>query len=308
MIRLLLILAVLTTAFAFMPRTATFKVRTGMRVAMDEPTTEVEGSNPFENRNDVYVGNMPFDLEEGELTNMVSDALGSDLESSSIRIIRDRDTGRSRGFGYISFDSKEEAENSVERLQGLSASGREFRVNMSVPKEQRPPREPRAPREQGPSVFIGNLDFNLQSEEIEALCKDVLGEGFVKRVRIAVDRNTGRSRGFGHLDFETEEDAATALEKLAGTELAGRQLRVDVAQRREDSYPANVVRTSTASSLAISVGTLTLILWKTCLTTFLVPDPSRLCVLRQIARQVAFVDLGTWTSLMLRLQRELSWS
>ena len=237
MMRLLLVISVLAAATAFVPRTAMFKVRTGMRVAMDEPMTVEGGESRFEDRNDVYVGNMPFDLEEGELTNMISDALGSDLESSSIRIIRDRDTGRSRGFGYISFDSKEEAEESVEKLQGLSASGREFRVNVSVPKDQRPPREPRAPREQGPSVFIGNLDFNIENEEVVSLCQDVLGEGFVKRVRIAVDRNTGRSRGFGHLDFETEEDAATALEKLAGAELAGRQLRVDVAQRREDRPP-----------------------------------------------------------------------
>lgn len=235
--RLLLVLAVLGLASAFVPRNM-LKARSGLvRVEMSESTTAEGGSPRFEDRNDVYVGNMPFDLEEGELTNMISDALGSDLESSSIRIIRDRDTGRSRGFGYISFDSKEEAEESVEKLQGLSAAGREFRVNVSVPKDQRPPREARPPREQGPSVFIGNLDFSVENDEVVSLCDSVLGEGFVTRVRIAIDRNTGRSRGFGHLDFATEEDAATALEKLAGTELAGRQLRVDVAQRREDRPP-----------------------------------------------------------------------
>ena len=238
MMRLLLVLAVLAVAAAFVPRSPMLKVRTDMRVAMDEPTTEERGGAPnFEDRNDVYVGNMPFDLEESELNSLINDALGQEKDGSSIRIIRDRDTGRSRGFGYVSFDSKEEAEQSVEKLQGLSASGREFRVNVSVPKDQRAPREPRAPREQGPSVFIGNLDFSVENDEVVQLCDNVLGEGFVKRVRIAVDRNTGRSRGFGHLDFETQEEADTALEKLAGSELAGRQLRVDVAQRREDRPP-----------------------------------------------------------------------
>ena len=184
----------------------------------------------------MYVGNMPFDLEEGELTNMISDALGSDLESSSIRIIRDRDTGRSRGFGYISFDSKEAAEESVEKLQGLSAAGREFRVNVSVPKDQRP-LEGQTSQRTGPLCVYWQLGLSVENDEVVSLCDSVLGEGFVTRVRIAIDRNTGRSRGFGHLDFATEEDAATALEKLAGTELAGRQLRVDVAQRREDRPP-----------------------------------------------------------------------
>ena len=230
--RVLILLLVVAAVYAFAPRGLAKSRRFGgFRVAMEEPPTM---DNAFEERNDVYIGNMPFDLEEGDLKDMVSTALDGDPASNSVRIIRDRDTGRSRGFGYISFDSKEEAEASVSKLEGLASGGRDFRVNVSVPKDQRPPRErkPRIP--EGPSIFMGNLDFNIADTDVTALCEDILGEGVVKRVRIATDRDTGRSRGFGHLDFETQEDADMALEKLAGCELAGRALRVDIAQRRED--------------------------------------------------------------------------
>jgi nucleolin len=200
---------------------------------MEEPSA---AETTFEERNDVYIGNMPFDLEESDLKDMVSSALSGDAASDSVRIIRDRDTGRSRGFGYISFDTKEEAEASVAKLEGLSANGRDFRVNVSVPKDQRAPRErkPREQREMGPSIFMGNLDFSVQDGDVQDLCDEMLGPGVVKRVRIATDRDTGRSRGFGHLDFETQEQADEALEKLAGSELSGRPLRVDIAQRKED--------------------------------------------------------------------------
>ena len=232
MIRLILLFVVLGIASGFSPRGLLKSRWTSVRVAMEEPMAAE--ANTFEDRNDVYIGNMPFDLEEGELKDMVSSALDGDMAANSVRIIRDRDTGRSRGFGYISFDTKEEAEASVSKLEGLAAGGRDFRVNLSVPKDQRPPRERKARFPQGPSIFMGNLDFNIADTDVMVLCDDILGEGVVKKVRIATDRDTGRSRGFGHLDFETQEEADTALEKLAGCELAGRPLRVDIAQRRED--------------------------------------------------------------------------
>ena len=124
--RLLLVLAVLGLASAFVPRNM-LKARSGLvRVEMSESTTAEGGSPRFEDRNDVYVGNMPFDLEEGELTNMISDALGSDLESSSIRIIRDRDTGRSR-FGYF-FRLERSSRGVCGEASGLKCCCREFRV------------------------------------------------------------------------------------------------------------------------------------------------------------------------------------
>lgn len=146
----------------------------------------------------VFIGNMPFTLSEGELKDMVAEKLGGS-GFASIKIAKDRATGKSRGFGYVDFVAKEDAEAAVSKLAGLSVDGRELKVDLSVPKEQRAPRTdssaprreraPLAPADQ--SIFIGNLDFSVTDSEILSMCNDILGEGVVSKVRLAIDRDTG---------------------------------------------------------------------------------------------------------------------
>lgn len=53
-------------------------------------------------------------------------------------------------------------------------------------------------------------------------------------MRLATDRETGRSRGFGHIDFKDDESCQRAISELNGMEVLGRPLRVDIAQKKED--------------------------------------------------------------------------
>ena len=144
----------------------------------------------------MFIGNMPFTLSEGELKDMVSEKLGGS-GFASIKIAKDRATGKSRGFGYVDFVAKADAEAALSKLSGMSVDGREFKVDLSVPKDQRPPKTDAPRRERGPqtppdqSIFIGNLDFSVTDTEILAMCNDILGEGVVTKVRLAVDRETG---------------------------------------------------------------------------------------------------------------------
>jgi len=145
----------------------------------------------------VFIGNMPFSLSEDDLKNLVVEKLGG-AKFASLKIAKDKATRQSRGFGYVNFDSQQDAEEAVSKLAGLAVDGREFRVDLSVPKDQRPPRAEAAPRTpRGPlipadrSVFIGNLDFSVTDSEILAMCNDILGEGMAVNVRLAIDRETG---------------------------------------------------------------------------------------------------------------------
>ena len=145
----------------------------------------------------VFIGNMPFSLSEDDLKNLVVEKLGG-AKFASLKIAKDKATRQSRGFGYVNFESQQDAEEAVSKLAGLAVDGREFRVDLSVPKEQRPPRTEGAPRTpRGPlipadrSVFIGNLDFSVTDTEILAMCNDILGEGMAVNVRLATDRETG---------------------------------------------------------------------------------------------------------------------
>lgn len=180
----------------------------------------------------LFVGNLPFDVEEAALTDVISSRLGDRYEA--IKIAKDRRTGNSRGFGYIHFDEKEKMESSLEALSGIEIGGRELRIDVAENRKSRPALA-RAPQEN--SVFIGNLNFDVTSSDIEQLCNDMLGDSSAHRVRLASDRETGRSRGFGHIDFNFPEDAKRAIEVLNGIEVMGRAIKVDHAQRRDPSEP-----------------------------------------------------------------------
>src|SRR5216684_6490265 len=78
-------------------------------------------------------------------------------------------------------------------------------------------------------VFVGNLDFNTTRDEVEALFSQV---GTVRDVLLPTDRESGRPRGFAFVEFESDEDAAKAIEKFNGHDLGGRALRVNAAEDR----------------------------------------------------------------------------
>ena len=81
----------------------------------------------------LYVGNLSFNVNEDELTDLFSQA-GS-VQSASI--VTDRDTGRSRGFGFVEMGSKEEGEAAISQFNGTDLDGRSLTVNEARPKESR---------------------------------------------------------------------------------------------------------------------------------------------------------------------------
>jgi RNA recognition motif-containing protein len=82
-------------------------------------------------------------------------------------------------------------------------------------------------------VFVGNLHFDTTSEDLQDLFAP--GDESVQ-VTVPTDRMTGRPRGFAFVEFATEEEAAQAIQKFDGYELAGRRLRVNEAtEHRRDA-------------------------------------------------------------------------
>ena len=86
----------------------------------------------------IYVGNLSFQLSEDDLNS----AFGEYGQVDSAKIITDRETGRSKGFGFIEMPNQEEAEKAIEGLNGKELDGRAVKVNESKPREDRP-RRPR---------------------------------------------------------------------------------------------------------------------------------------------------------------------
>jgi RNA recognition motif-containing protein len=82
----------------------------------------------------LYVGNLPYRTSEEDLRTMFSKA-GT---VTSVALINDRETGRSKGFGFVEMSSQAEAEEAIKLFNGYSMEGRELKVNIARPREDRP--------------------------------------------------------------------------------------------------------------------------------------------------------------------------
>lgn len=83
----------------------------------------------------------------------------------------------------------------------------------------------------GKKLFVGSLPFETTNGELEEMFSKI---GKVESANIITDRNTGRSRGFGFVEMESEEDAGKAVEQLNGSEVGDRKIVVAEAKPRED--------------------------------------------------------------------------
>ena len=81
----------------------------------------------------IYVGNLPFDTTDDTL-NVAFTQYG---EVASARVVMDRMSGRSRGFGFVEMPNKEQSEAAIRALNGKDFGGRTLTVNESKPKEAR---------------------------------------------------------------------------------------------------------------------------------------------------------------------------
>ncbi len=81
----------------------------------------------------IYVGNLSYTLSESELR----DAFAAYGEVSSVKVLMDRETGRSRGFGFVEMPNQNEAETAVAEVNGKEVGGRALRVNEARPREAR---------------------------------------------------------------------------------------------------------------------------------------------------------------------------
>ncbi len=81
------------------------------------------------------------------------------------------------------------------------------------------------------NIYVGNLSYQMTENEL----RDAFAQfGEVKSAKIIVDRNMNdRSKGFGFIEMDNDEEAKKAIEELNGKEVAGRELRVNEARPRE---------------------------------------------------------------------------
>ncbi|GJN33196.1 hypothetical protein PR202_gb21767 [Eleusine coracana subsp. coracana] len=203
-------------------------------VSSEYETEDAEEARTEEFSEDMklFVGNLPFTVDSAQLAGLFEQAGSVEM----VEVVYDRMTGRSRGFGFVTMSSAEEAGAAVEQFNGYTFQGRPLRVNCGPP----PPRDdsaPRAPRggggsssfDSGNKVYVGNLSWGVDNSTLENLFSE---QGQVIDARVIYDRESGRSRGFGFVTYGSSDEVNNAISNLDGVDLDGRQIRVTVAESK----------------------------------------------------------------------------
>ena len=82
----------------------------------------------------MFVGNLSFNTTENDL----QDAFAAHGTVTEVNLMMDRETGRPRGFGFVTMSNAEEAQNAIAALNGKQVDGRALTVNVAKPREERP--------------------------------------------------------------------------------------------------------------------------------------------------------------------------
>jgi RNA recognition motif-containing protein len=85
----------------------------------------------------IYVGNLPYAITPDEVKGVFS-AYG---EVAAVRLVKDRETGRAKGFGFVEMHNDDQAKAAIEAMNGQDVDGRKVVVNEARPREERPRRE-----------------------------------------------------------------------------------------------------------------------------------------------------------------------
>ncbi len=85
------------------------------------------------------------------------------------------------------------------------------------------------------NIYVGNLSFNTNDNDLRTAFEQF---GTVDSARVATDRESGRSRGFGFVEMSNDGDARKAIEGVNGRDLQGRTVNVNEARPREERKPS----------------------------------------------------------------------
>ncbi len=83
----------------------------------------------------------------------------------------------------------------------------------------------------GKKLYVGNLTYNVTDAELEQMFAP---HGSVQSAQVIMDRDTGRSKGFGFVEMGSDQEAQAAIQALNGQQVEGRTLTVNEAKPRED--------------------------------------------------------------------------
>ncbi|KAI4991365.1 polyadenylate-binding protein 8-like [Hordeum vulgare subsp. vulgare] len=184
--------------------------------------------------NNVYVKNLAETTTEDDL----KEIFGKFGTITSVVVMRDGD-GRSKCFGFVNFESPDEAALAVQDLNGKKFSDKEWYVGRAQKKSEREMElkekfeknlQEAADKYQNTNLYLKNLDDTVDDEKLRELFAEF---GTITSCKVMRDSN-GASRGSGFVAFKSADDASRALAEMNNKMVGNKPLYVALAQRKED--------------------------------------------------------------------------
>jgi polyadenylate-binding protein len=167
----------------------------------------------------LYVGDLEPNVSEAQLYEMFSQV----GQVVSIRVCRDLITRRSLGYAYVNYNNAQDATRALELLNFTVVNAKPIRIMFSH-------RDPSIRKSGTANIFIKNLDKAIDNK---ALHDTFSAFGGILSCKVATD-GSGQSKGYGFVQFEQEESAQTAIEKVNGMLLNDKQVFVGPFVRRQE--------------------------------------------------------------------------
>ncbi|XP_007574344.1 polyadenylate-binding protein 4 [Poecilia formosa] len=181
----------------------------------------------------VYIKNFGDDMDDERLKELF-EKYGKTL---SVKVMADS-SGKSRGFGFVSFEKHEDANKAVEEMNGTELNGKTVFVGRAQKKMERQAelkrkfeqlKQERISRYQGVNLYIKNLDDTIDDEKLR---KEFSPFGSITSAKVMLEE--GRSKGFGFVCFSSPEEATKAVTEMNGRIVGSKPLYVALAQRKEE--------------------------------------------------------------------------
>jgi RNA recognition motif-containing protein len=184
-----------------------------------------------EDERKLFVAGLPDSMTEDVLRQLFEATGGTVV---NVTLPKHRDTGRPRGFGFVTLATSDEAAAARDQLDGSLQAGRSISVR---PFQSEPPRRDARDAPGPPSantgdrtLYVGNLPYDAAQADLEAVFSEQ-GVSPVVRIHLPVGPD-GRMRGFGFVTMGSAEAANAAIVALRGVEMKGRALMVNIAHPR----------------------------------------------------------------------------
>nr|XP_005585560.2 polyadenylate-binding protein 3 [Macaca fascicularis] len=181
----------------------------------------------------VYIKNFGEDMDDERL----KDLFGKFGPALSVKVMTD-ESGKSKGFGFVSFERHEDAQKAVDEMNGKELNGKHIYVGRAQKKVERQTelkrkfeqmKQDRITRYQVVNLYVKNLDDDIDDERLR---KAFSPFGTITSAKVMMEG--GRSKGFGFVCFSSPEEATKAVTEMNGRIVATKPLYVALAQRKEE--------------------------------------------------------------------------